>query len=433
MIKSTEIRRASFFIFLLILFVCVFITNYEIKNTKLQEEQIQGGFLQLEYIEKKNSKQYLYAKNIVISQSYITDDYDIGDIVKVDGRVKNCLAMTKDNYGLYLKSKGYDYIIYADNIEKTAHKKTAGNLIYTIRKKIQTTIGYIYNEYNGIVKALIVADRQFISKDEFSLFSRAGISHLISISGFHILLVSGIFFFLLSFLPKKYNYIISLILTLFYVILTGAKPSSVRAYIFFITYIISIYCERRYDIFSTGFLLSSIYMSINPYVIYDYGFCLSFLSVFSIAMFYSRIFKYFKKIVKNECFHMILSMICITISSQILTIPYVYYNFKVISLVSIITNLISVPLISLSYPFMIASIVFSKVYFVKDVFVNIVNFIMKMFYISNEILTSIPFSYIEFENKNILIVVISYILIFISNHIYVKTTVFKNLIKEEDK
>ena len=211
-------------------------------------------------------------------------------------------------------------------------------------------------------------------------------------------------------------------------ILTGANPPAVRAYIFYATFIASIFLEERYDIFSIGFLLSAFYMILNPYVIYDFGFCLSFMSVFSISMFYKIIFEHLEKIVKNNLCKLILSMVCVTLSAQILTIPYVYYNFGIVSLISVITNIISVPLISLAYPFMLLSIIFVKIPFVRDVFCNVVNFIIYLFYKSNEILTSINYSYINFDHKSLFFVIITYIIILFLYTLYIKIQIWGNYI-----
>lgn len=431
MIRNIEIRRLSLLIFILTLITAIFIINQDTKTIDLIK--IEDKSFKIDLVEIKNERLFLYSKNVIIKQDYITDEYFVGDILKVSGDLQNVLSLKDKGYGLYLKSKGYDYIIDTYKLDKIGYEFSYKSLIYIIRQNINMSIDYLYDDYAGVVKTLLIADRQDMSKDEIQFFSKAGISHIISISGFHILLISGIFFSILFFLETKKRYILSAILTLIYVILTGFKPSAVRAYIFYITYLLSIYKEQRYDIFSIGFILSSLYMVINPYILYDFGFCLSFLSVFSIAIFYNRIFNFFKKFLKNDRYDIILSMFCLTFSALLLTMPYIYYNFGIISIISLFSNLISVPLISICYPFILLSIVFVKVFFIRDVFVNIVNIIMAFIYKSNEILIQLPFSYIEFENRSIVNLIIFYISILSYNHIYVKYKVFKNLnILQED-
>ncbi|EHL14713.1 hypothetical protein HMPREF9629_00262 [Peptoanaerobacter stomatis] len=426
MIKNFEIRRFSFFIFIIILCTSAFIIYNNSKNINYRKEYVEFKGAVIDKIEIRNAKYYIYSQNFVMVNNYIADEYRVGDFICAGGYRQDLLSL--GDYGLYLKSKGYDYRMYIDYIEKIGHKISVASIMDEIRQNLKSIIDFLYKDYSTIIRTLIIADREFISKDEIMLFSRAGISHIISISGFHIVLIAGIFFNITFFLSKKQRYIISVLFTLFYVILTGANPPAVRAYIFYITFIASIFLEERYDIFSIGFLLSAFYMILNPYVIYDFGFCLSFMSVFSISMFYKIIFEHLEKIVKNNLCKLILSMVCVTLSAQILTIPYVYYNFGIVSLISVITNIISVPLISLAYPFMLLSIIFVKIPFVRDVFCNVVNFIIYLFYKSNEILTSINYSYINFDHKSLFFVIITYIIILFLYTLYIKIQIWGNYI-----
>ncbi|MGP1599036.1 ComEC/Rec2 family competence protein [Peptoanaerobacter stomatis] len=426
MIKNFEIRRFSFFIFIIILCTSAFIIYNNSKNINYRKEYVEFKGAVIDKIEIRNAKYYIYSQNFVMVNNYIADEYRVGDFICAGGYRQDLLSL--GDYGLYLKSKGYDYRMYIDYIEKIGHKISVASIMDEIRQNLKSIIDFLYKDYSTIIRTLIIADREFISKDEIMLFSRAGISHIISISGFHIVLIAGIFFNITFFLSKKQRYIISVLFTLFYVILTGANPPAVRAYIFYVTFIASIFLEERYDIFSIGFLLSAFYMILNPYVIYDFGFCLSFMSVFSISMFYKIIFEHLEKIVKNNLCKLILSMVCVTLSAQILTIPYVYYNFGIVSLISVITNIISVPLISLAYPFMLLSIIFVKIPFVRDVFCNVVNFIIYLFYKSNEILTSINYSYINFDHKSLFFVIITYIIILFLYTLYIKIQIWGNYI-----
>lgn len=426
MIKNFEIRRFSFFIFIIILCTSAFIIYNNSKNINYRKEYVEFKGAVIDKIEIRNAKYYIYSQNFVMVNNYIADEYRVGDFICAGGYRQDLLSL--GDYGLYLKSKGYDYRMYIDYIEKIGHKISVASIMDEIRQNLKSIIDFLYKDYSAIIRTLIIADREFISKDEIMLFSRAGISHIISISGFHIVLIAGIFFNITFFLSKKQRYIISVLFTLFYVILTGANPPAVRAYIFYVTFIASIFLEERYDIFSIGFLLSAFYMILNPYVIYDFGFCLSFMSVFSISMFYKIIFEHLEKIVKNNLCKLILSMVCVTLSAQILTIPYVYYNFGIVSLISVITNIISIPLISLAYPFMLLSIIFVKIPFVRDVFCNVVNFIIYLFYKSNEILTSINYSYINFDNKSLFFVIITYIIILFLYTLYIKIQIWGNYI-----
>lgn len=174
-------------------------------------------------------------------------------------------------------------------------------------------------------------------------------------------------------------------------------------------------------------------MALNPYIIFNIGFCLSFMCVFSIAMFYKGIFTILKKrIIRfgirfGEIPKAIVSAISVTVASYVLTLPYLYYNIGVISFISVLSNIISIPIISLSYPFIMLSLLFMKIPFLCTVFANIVNFLLTIFYKSNELLIRLPFAYVEIEERKLSYVLCAYVIILSAYHIHIKNKIEKNI------
>jgi len=366
-----KLRRASFFIFVFVFLMAVILVNIDISSHKNIEKEVKNFITKIEKVEFSNDKIYIYTSNILI-KSFISDlDYKVGDILELSGKLKDNLSLENKSYGLYLKSKGYDYTISASKMKK---------------------IG-----------------------EEENLFSHIFV------------LVSSIFFGIFFFLPKKYRYICSAIITFFYVAITGFNPPCVRAYVFYISYIASILLQKRYDIFSVGFLLASVYMALNPYIIFNIGFCLSFMCVFSIAMFYKGIFAFLKRrtiqlgIRFGDIPKATVSAISVTVASYVLTLPYLYYNIGVISFISVLSNIISIPIISLSYPFIMLSLLFMKIPFLCTVFANIVNFLLTIFYKSNELLINLPFAYVEIQERKLSYVLCAYVIILCAYHIQLKS------------
>ena len=221
-----KIRRASFFIFVFIFLMAVILVNIDISSHKNIEKEVNNFITKIEKVEFSNEKTYIYTNNMLI-KSFISDlDYKVGDILEVSGKLHDNLSLENKSYGLYLKSKGYDYTISASKVRKIDEEENLFSHIFEIRQSISSWIDLVFPKYNGIIKALTVSDRQNISDEDKSLFSKSGLSHIISISGFHIVLVSSIFFSMFFFFPKKYRYIISAIITLFYVAITGFNLQS---------------------------------------------------------------------------------------------------------------------------------------------------------------------------------------------------------------
>lgn len=388
-------RHPLIIVFSVCFLLSAFFVKTDIQKASIQPKWIEGVLLSVNDVMEKDGILTLFCGDVIVNVFYPQTDFFAGDVIRADGLLFDNRDTQKSEYPLYLMSKGYKYSLKAKKVEKISGTNVETSPLKFARRMLNSKIDRLYFRHSGIVRALVTGDRDFITKDEKDTFSKAGISHLISISGFHVLLISGIIFGSFFFLPTKLRYSVSAVFTLFYVALTGFASPSVRAYVFYVTYLMSIVLYERYDIFSIGFLLSSVYMAINPYILLDAGFCLSFLSVFSIAMFYRGIYRFIARRLKKESLKPVISLIAVTLSAQVLTFPYVCVNFGIYGTYSLPANIICVPLISFLYPFMILSLVFADIPMIASVFVNIVNFALDIFYTWLDFVVSLPFSYFE--------------------------------------
>ena len=100
--------------------------------------------------------------------------------------------------------------------------------------------------------------------------------------------------------------------------------------------------NKKYDSLNVLCLLASIYIANNPYVIYNAGFQLSYSAVLSIGIIYPYLNNKFR--MKEKLIENLKTLIILTLSVQIGTLPITIYHFNSLSLLSIIANLIIVPL-----------------------------------------------------------------------------------------
>jgi len=189
-------------------------------------------------------------------------------------------------------------------------------------------------------------------------------------------------------------------------------------------YIASIFYCKRYDVISSAFLLSSVLIAFNPYILYDAGFTLSFMAVISIGMFYQSINATFEKTKILPKY--IANLTSMTISAQVLTLPLTYFYFQRISIISIFSNLISVPLVTLTYPFMLSSLVLYKIPFLGNLLMSMVKSLKFILYYFNQKISAFSLSYIDFEASNIYTTIVAYVLIFTFYFIFAIYTLKEN-------
>ena len=147
---------------------------------------------------------------------------------------------------------------------------------------------YEHDEVSGIVKSIMVGDRASITHQVNQDFSRAGIGHILAVSGMHV----GILFTLLSFLlikfrvRKVWTIFIGILVLLLFMAVALYTPSVTRATIMMIIFLLAYIFQRQPDQLTSLGLSAIIIMVINPYSVMSASFLLSFGSVVGILVFY---------------------------------------------------------------------------------------------------------------------------------------------------
>lgn len=320
----------------------------------------------------------------------ITDDVYIGNEILVKGKLTDIEQATNygqfnsRNYyiskGMYYDMKAEDTKVISDNIN--IYKYTLKKL----KEKIISLYSQLFDEEDaGVLMAMLVGDKSMLSSDIKSLYSNAGISHIIAISGLHLALIGGTIFAFLRRIGVTYvpAAILSVFLIVSYGFLTGLSGATLRAVIMLI---ISIYGEaigRTYDILTSMSVAAMIMLGLNVHRLSDSGFLLSFGAIIGISVVYPIIRDYIlekcnrkkrkniffnyickaydkefykKKNIDNEkkidkiCIKILKAVfdgILVSLSIQLVTTPIILNAFYQMPVYSIFLNLIVIPLMSL--------------------------------------------------------------------------------------
>ena len=299
----------------------------------------------------KNSNKYIiYLKN----QNAF--DFKIGQTVKLKGRYKNFSRPENDGQfdsRKYYRIRGYEASIKGATVthsgKRYSYIKERLFLIKERTKKVYAA--YMDESEAGTLSAMVLGDKTGLDADVKDLYQAAGISHVLSLSGLHIAAVGMCLFTILRYSGLGLfgaSMISSAVMTM-YGIMTGFSTSTIRALIMFILAVIAKAIGRTYDLMS-GMCLASILIIVeNPYYIFDSGFLLSVLSVSGISLIYPillDITDFFKK-EKGAIYEKTRKSICISLSTNLATLPVVFNTFFKISRYSIFINIIVVPLMSI--------------------------------------------------------------------------------------
>ena len=379
------------FIFVILLTITRLSINKDYKKYN-EEDKIIGI---ISSITKDKDK---YKINLKSSENIIVTYYEekninleIGDKVLVEGTFSKPTENTTEylfNYKDYLKRKNTFYQVNATTIKKVS---STHNIFYKIKNLA------IKRSNNKYVHAFLLGDKSYIDKDVKRSYQSNGISHLFAISGMHIALLSSIIEKILKKLKLEEEtiYKITCIILLLYLLLVGLSPSVLRGVLFYILFSLNRIYYFYIKPVNLFIFIMSISLLINPNYIFDIGFQYSYLISLSLIK--------LQETIKSNNY--LKSLLKVSITSFIVSIPITLYNFYEINVLSIIYNLFYVPLVSLLiFPFTLLVFIFPKL----EIIYNILIFILEK---SSLILTKIHISKLIFKRLPPIIYLIYLILI----------------------
>lgn len=394
-------RRPLLIVFCIVIIMSFIVTSIENKSENVKDDFITVEGLVTNKVDKEKYTQYDVGKYLIRDYSKKVNIRP-GDIVEVKGKFKyyKNLKFEDFDYGRYLKSNGYE-----GTIDVKSYEVVKTDLLYAkifdVKDKISKTMKYLYKDKSEFINSILIGEKDGIDKNIKEIFSKTGVSHILALSGLHVSILITIIGYSMSGINKLYKLILIGILLWLYSIMVGQSPSIVRAIVCSLIAYIAVFIHERADGMSSLSFIGIILVINNPYIIYNISFQLSFLATLSIIYFYGYINSKIK-----------LKLIALTISANILTLPLVYLYFKNISLVSVISNVLVVPFLSIIIYLSIISAIIFPISLTLSKFMVIINsLIIDIINNTLEFLYNLKFSYIEFEEVNNLIVIMYYVVV----------------------
>ena len=306
---------------------------------------------------------YLKGKETVIGTYYFKNEekfnLKLGDQIKVIGTLKEPEINKTDNlfnYKNYLYNKNIFYLLEINNYKKINNNH---NIIYSLKNIIRKRMNN-----NRYLYTFILGDKSLLTTEVINSYQENGISHLFAISGMHITLLSGILLKILKKLKVTENkrYFITILFLLLYLLIADKSPSIIRGVLFFMLFSINniyYFYIKPYNLF---IIALSISLLINPFYIYDIGFQYSFLISLSLLL----TSNYLKS---NNYF---IGLLKVSLISTFISIPIQIYHFYQLNLLSLINNLIFVPIISIIiFPMSLIVLLFKPLEIVYNILTNL--------------------------------------------------------------
>lgn len=229
----------------------------------------------------------------------------------------------------------------------------------TIREQLRSLIRRASDgDAEAVLAALVIGDREGITPALRTAFSRAGVSHVLAISGLHVGVVAaaafGFFNWLLSFWrpllmrawTRKGAALAAVFPVVFYGVIAGMSPSTQRAVVMVVVFLLTFLIEREQDLFNTIALAALLILILHPPTLFSISFQLSFAAVLAIAFgmwaFREPIASSLQT--KNRMIRFAGGLFLVTLFAVVGTAPLVMHYFNLFSLAGLFANLVVVPI-----------------------------------------------------------------------------------------
>lgn len=246
---------------------------------------------------------------------------------------------------IYLKDANY----YPLKAEKNRNIIETALIIRDRLLRIIENCG-LKGEVFHLVSSISLGAREELEPETTISFAKTGVIHVLAVSGMNVAIIFVVLDWLLRFLKQKkggiFLYTIIILTAVWgYALITGMSASVIRAAAMFTFIVIGTGMSRHPNIYNSLAASAFVLLFINPSLVYDVGFQLSYAAVFSIVYFHPSIYGlfYFKYWIPDQ----IWTLLSVSMAAQIGTLPLLLHYFHQFPTWFLLANLMVIPLVTL--------------------------------------------------------------------------------------
>lgn len=340
---------------------------------------------------------------VFIERDSNSESLSYGDQIYASGFISAINAPMNPNefdYRSYMKLHDIHHQVFI----RSNHWKISGNDANPILESIFGIRNYCSNVFENsgmdpeniaVAKALVLGDKALISDELMLSYASTGALHVLAVSGLHVGIVMLILGFMLKPLKRikkaKFLFLIFALSGIwFYAILTGLSPSVLRAAVMFSFVLIGSEMQRDTSIYQSLMISAISLLLIDPNVLFQLGFLLSYFAVIGIVFFHPKIYALF--FFKNKLMDKIWQVTCVSIAAQLATFPLGIYCFQQFPNYFLIANLIVLPISFFVLIIGIGSLIVNAVPLLGYVFFYILDWLIYLLNNGVRIVENLPYA-----------------------------------------
>jgi competence protein ComEC len=258
-------------------------------------------------------------------------------------------------------SKGIDALFFASRSSDIHVQRGRGPswvmryVVLPVRNHLSTVIDQlIRGEEAEFLRGIVLGDRSGIPWGTREAFSRAGVAHVLAVSGTHVAIVTAFLFFLFEVMrvPRLLKLAVTGAGMMCFMLLTGSQPPVVRATVMGFVILVGMMFRKRMNIYNSIGIAALVLLGLDPRQLYDPGFQLSFGAVISIVYGYPKFNRLIGRLSGGGLWtgsaSRILRLAAVSAAALLGTLPITLTTFGRVSIIGIVANIVIVPAIGLA-------------------------------------------------------------------------------------
>ncbi|MFZ2621153.1 MAG: ComEC/Rec2 family competence protein [Minisyncoccia bacterium] len=284
-------------------------------------------------------------ENILVSVP-IYPEFHYGDKIRAEVTLEKPEAIESEDgrvfdYSGYLRVRGIWYTSRYSKVTliSVGNGNIIKSLLFRTKHAFTNSLGNALPEpESSLMAGLLLGTKQSLGKDLLTEFSRAGVSHVVVLSGYNIAIVATSIMSLLKFLPKNLSFGFGVVSIILFTILSGGGASAWRAAIMVLVALFASRMNRDYKASRALGFAVLLMLTPNPLLLaFDPSFQLSILATIGLIFVSPLVSPYLTFLKKESSLREIVSS---TIATQIIVLPFLIYNTGLLSLVSLPVNIL---------------------------------------------------------------------------------------------
>lgn len=306
-----------------------------------------------------------------------------GDVISTNAPLKHVENFAKNSsfdYKRFMKRKKiYDNVFLTSSTWQRIDSNKCNFLTTKARefnKRCQNKIlkSSLPQKESALAIGMLLGEKEYIDEDTQDDFRKAGLTHILVVSGMNIAIILIVLesFLKLLFMGRERLIVVRraiLVLMAFGLcFIVSLTPSALRVAIMMLAFLFSKQTDRKADSVNVFFVTVMVFLIFDPMILFDWSFQFSFLAVLGIILFSS----WWKKLLlmhkHNYFLRQGISAAGMTLSAQVFLLPLLLWRFRVIYPYMLLFNIIIVPFISIVLITIILFLLFGDIGFVGTIF-----------------------------------------------------------------